>query len=354
MPPKTVPSSLFCDIVGDCSIGSCLNLADNFAKEERQIAYLVFEQLAGWAHLLKASARATQLAGDYTIRQTDWLVSRFSSAMRVEQALKTEALKKKIGLAAGIAYALLGAGALTIPPIGSVAAAFAISNPAATFVLNSYVGANAIVNAASPEVPDITGNLESWLTHTLNKIIHERAINIDYDLRDLMTGNPNHMGMTILDLLLSKDFLAPDSRLQIFLLEKEESYLFAVAVNAVWRIDRPYINWSESPSGCSYERRGHPNYLVGLPEYPNKSFWMYAIGQGRENDWLKDDQAQINGPSGLKRFHKETKKSYYITREDIVRSSLSYIAISSTMLSMVLMFQESLALSAMKASISPA
>jgi hypothetical protein len=110
--------------LGNAASEPAFHLANDLSKEEQRIAYLVFEQISNLAHLMQASARATQLAGDDKIRKTEWFVDHFSSAMRIEQALKTDALKKKIGLAAGTAYALFGTDTLTILAVGTPAISF--------------------------------------------------------------------------------------------------------------------------------------------------------------------------------------------------------------------------------------
>jgi hypothetical protein len=287
--PNASPSSLFCDVIGQCSIGSCINLSNDFSTEERQLAYLVFEQIAGIDHIMQVSARATETAGLYTLGRVGWLVDNLSSARRIEQALKTKATARKIGMAGGSAFGLMASGSLGGPE----------------------------------EISDLDGNLESWLTYTLDEIIHKRAVNIDDDLRNLMTGKVNHKGMTIFDILTNEDFLGPDPNLQMALTQVEERFFFAVSVNAVWRFDRPYLLDTDVHFGsCKWDTCGDPRYRVCLDEFPMKSFWLYNIGQGREDDTFHDDQAQVSGPSGLHRFNSASEQTYNITQEDIVRSSL--------------------------------
>lgn len=263
--PKTSPRSLFCDIFGQCSIGSCLNSSDDFSKEELQLAYLVLEQLSGVAHVMQAPVRATEIAGSYILASTNWLVDNFSSARRIEQALKTKLRARKLGMAAGAAIGLMAVGGLAAPgQIGQGFKVLQIPNLAAGILANGYVGTVAIVNAVSEEVPSLDGGLKSWLTFTLNEIIHKRATNIDDDLRNLMTSRSNYKNMTIFDVLTNEEFLGPDSGLQGILARKEERFLFAVAVNAVWRFDRPYLTHSDASSGCENDWRGHANYQVCL------------------------------------------------------------------------------------------
>ncbi|KAF1914053.1 hypothetical protein BDU57DRAFT_332080 [Ampelomyces quisqualis] len=321
--PNAAPSAMFCDIVGDCSIGSCLNLNQDSPKHEQQIAYLVFEQIAGVAHHLQAFEKATSVAGDWIIRQTHPLVKRFSSAEHVEQTLKSQATKEKVAIAIGTAFAILGAGAVSAATIGMLPAAALVPKLSYDLLAAGYFGVTGTVNALRQDVPDFSGNLEKLLTETLDKILNDWENNVNKDLRALMTGAPNHKNMTIIDVLTSGDFLGPDPDLQTFLQEQEERYLFAAAVNSAWQFDRPYILDVDAPEGgCEADDRGHSNYRVCLPEYPNKSFWLYAIGITQENDFMKDDQAQVHGPSGFHEFDSMQTATHNITREDIVRSSL--------------------------------
>jgi hypothetical protein len=324
--PNASPSSLFCDAVGQCSIGGCLNLSPDFPTPEQQLAYLVFEQMAGIAHVMKVSARAIDRGGSYILHKIGWLVDNFSSPRRIEQALKTKVQARKIALAAGAAFGLLAGGAVgaPIPFLGQATPlGLNVGHVALDLIMNAYLGAVGIVNAMSSDVPDLDGNLRSWLMYTLNEVIHERAVNIDNDLRSLMLGEANHKNTTIFDILSSKDFLGPDPNLEPALTQIEERFLFAVSVNAAWRFDRPYLLDTNVDHGrCRFDDRGDPKYRVCLDEFPTKSFWLYNIGQGRENDFFLDDQAQVSGPSGLGHFESADQQTYNITREDVVRSSL--------------------------------
>ncbi|KAH7073297.1 hypothetical protein FB567DRAFT_428776, partial [Paraphoma chrysanthemicola] len=297
--PSAAPSSFFCDVVGQCSIGSCSNLDTKYPVEERQLAYLVFEQMAGVDHAMKASARATELAGNYML---------------------------KVATTAAGAFILLAAGALGVSPFFAAGAtSMAVAGVALNMASAGYIGTVGLVNTAS-----LGGliRIQSDLTHqiqgSMNEILHIRSGSIDNDMRDLMIGNLNNGAMDITDVLLDKDFLAPDPNLQTLFRDKEEQYLFATTVNSVWRFDRPYIVEADAVTGigCTDDLRGHSAYRVCLPERPYKSFWLYAIDQGRENDKGKNDQAQVSGPTGFRHFDYARAATYNITKEDIVRSSL--------------------------------
>lgn len=137
-------SSMFCDVVGHCSINSCLNLDANVPKEKRQIVYYLFEQLSGVSHLMAGSARATDLAGSYTVNRAEILVQTYTSARRIEEAERTKALNMRIAFAAVSAATLLASGAIPfggIGQIGAAAASWSTSGIAGNLLTSGYIGA---------------------------------------------------------------------------------------------------------------------------------------------------------------------------------------------------------------------
>jgi len=98
--------------------------------------------------------------------------------------------------------------------------------------------------------------------------------------------------------------------------------LFSVSVNAAWMFDRAYIIHADAPMGCENDNGAHADYRVCLEEYPKSSFWVYALGQGKENDNFKDDQAQVSGATGFRQFNTPRSELYNLTMKDVVRSSL--------------------------------
>lgn len=128
--------------------------------------------------------------------------------------------------------------------------------------------------------------------------------------------------MTILNVLTSEEFLAPDPALQIQLQEKEEQFLFASTVDAAWAFDRPYLVQVNATMGCENDLRADTRYKICLPEFKDKSFWLYALGQGREGDFMRDDYAQINGPTNFHKFDTAGPENHNLDLTDVVRSSL--------------------------------
>ncbi|KAF2025600.1 hypothetical protein EK21DRAFT_116613 [Setomelanomma holmii] len=131
--------------------------------------------------------------------------------------------------------------------------------------INSYVGAAGIVNAVSPTHLEIVDDLANSLILSMNEVLNNRANNVDNDLRELMIGSWNNGKMTVSDILLGHEFLAPDPYLQTRLREKEE----------------------------------HRGY-----------------------DSAKDSHAKATGPTGFLRFANDNIEMHDITKEDTVRSSL--------------------------------
>ncbi|KAH5100216.1 hypothetical protein HBI88_015220 [Parastagonospora nodorum] len=322
--PKLAPSSVFCDVAGACSIGSCDNLDETLPVEGRQIIYLVFEQLSGVAHIMAVSAKATNDAGSFIKGTVDWLVDKFTTADEIEKALNRKHLIQKIVMAAVNAVVLIDSGGTAFPPL-YMADSFGLKflSAAANIIGSSYIGAAGIVNAGTADVPDYSAGVKSWLTGTLNTILENRQRKVDEDLRDLLKGGVNSKNMTIFDLLSSKDFLAPDPDLQVYQAEREKQYLLAVSVNAAWHFERPYIIDADAPpGGCESDNRGPVERRVCLREAPTNSFWLFNIGQGREGGSLKNDRAQVTAPSGWYMFDDTGSQTLNVTRKCVVRSSL--------------------------------
>ncbi|KAH4952022.1 hypothetical protein HBI38_000870 [Parastagonospora nodorum] len=190
--PKLAPSSVFCDVAGACSIGSCDNLDETLPVEVRQIIYLVFEQLSGVAHIMAVSAKATNDAGSFIKGTVDWLVDKFTTADEIEKALNRKHLIQKISWPRSMRLSSLLQAEQRFHPYTS-----------------SYIGAAGIVIAGTADVPDYSAGVKSWLTGTLNTILDNRQRKVGEDLRDLLKGRVNSKDMTVFDLLASKDFLAP-------------------------------------------------------------------------------------------------------------------------------------------------
>jgi hypothetical protein len=282
-------AALSCDTIenaGNCSIGSCLNLDDDISKEERQIAYLVFEQISGYAQVMQGLPDATRTAGDDV-----WKISNaiFDLFFHHERRLM---YSSKI-----IAY--------------------------------------------------VYSRIESksWFDGQVLSLLRKRTQRrgtIDNDFRQFMKGSPKHNNTTIVDALTTMPFLAPGPDLTETIINMEKQWLYAAAVNRIWwAFNRPYIIDSDAPMGCINDGRGHYDYRICLPEYPYRSFWLFAIGSYLENDehdsakLYNHRQAHVSGPWTFRFFNKYQNKPHNlstgiteehlfrsITQQDIVRSSL--------------------------------
>ena len=218
---------------------------------------------------------------------------------------------------------LVATAGTTFAPVFSNTQGAKLLPSVANLIGSSYIGAAGIVNSGVAEVPDYSAGVESWLTGTLNTIVDNRHHRVDEDLRDLLKGGVNSKNMTIFDLLASKDFLAPDPNLQAYQAEREKQYMYALSVNAGWRFEQVFIVHANAPpGGCLSDNRGRAEHLVCLEEKPKYSFWLFNIGQGRERDSLKNDQAQVTAPSGWHMFDDAGSQTLNVTRKCVVRSSL--------------------------------
>jgi hypothetical protein len=283
---------LSCDAVGNagnCTIGSCLNLDDDVPKEERQIAYLVFEQISGYAQVMQGLPDATRTASDYIWNTSDSIFELF---------FHHEYRR-------GTGYEASGKG-------------------------GGYVYDKA--------------QAKSWWDGEVMSIIRKRThrrATVDDDFGLFMKGLPNRNGATIVDAMTTMPFLSPGPDLMESVVNMEKKWLYAAAVNRIWwAFNRPYIVDTDAPMGCIYDGRGHYDYRICLPEYPYRSFWLWAIGSYLEFDKpgssrpLNHAQAHVSGPWTFRFFNKYHDKPHKlsndpevnlfgtITQQDMLRSSL--------------------------------
>jgi hypothetical protein len=266
--------------------------------------------------------RATALSSDHLIDTSKSLVERFTSAERVRQQLqaKIKHRKKVQGFVTGFGLMAAGYGgtiAVVSPtPVQMVAAQV-------NLIVSAYIGLQGIANQYLPEVaPDFPGMLRDGVGSTMGQVKHERITNIEKDFRNLKRGETNRAGMNIAQLLMDEHFFAPDDDLLLSLQKREEQWNFAGLMNVLWTFERPYILDVDAPEGCESDKRGPSEYRVCLPEFPNRSFWLYSIGRVEEKDTFRNDQAQVTGPYNFHAFDKENTETHLLTREDIIRSSL--------------------------------
>jgi hypothetical protein len=306
-------------MAGMCSIGSCSNLNEADSHEGRQNSYYVFEQFAGITHLFQNTAKALNDAGNYVMNRGSELVEKFSSAPRIQKSLVERRKREMLGMAVAQGILLFTAGLIGGPANPSTA--LQLGKAGADLTASTYIGIVGSLNAGRAPVADVEQKLETTFRSSFNKLLHDSSQNVSDDLRDLMIGGKNNRGQDILDIIKTAEFLEPDPALYSQLRKEIERFIFATGVNSVWQFDRAYILDTDAHGGCSNDNRGPAEYRVCLPEFPNKSFWLYAIDPSQEGDHHKNDQAQVTGPTGFHAFDHEQEEYYNITREDIVRSS---------------------------------
>lgn len=120
--PYTVSSSLFCDSVGTCSIGTCKNLIedDGTNGHDRQMALFVFEQLANAAHLFRAVEKQFDYAISKVLRHSDTIIEEFSSGPRVQNALEYQLKREQLAVEIFIALALTASAFVGFFPVFAV------------------------------------------------------------------------------------------------------------------------------------------------------------------------------------------------------------------------------------------
>lgn len=123
--PDVLGSGLFCDAVGSCSIVSCSNLIPDNGENhhDRQMALFIFEFIANYDHLLSLVRKASDDVINHILHRSDQLVEDFSSAPRIEKALKDELKKEQIGLAIATSLGLVISGGVGMIAGGPGAAA---------------------------------------------------------------------------------------------------------------------------------------------------------------------------------------------------------------------------------------
>ena len=185
----------------------------------------------------------------------------------------------------------------------------------------TYISVLGILNNAVDDVPNTSLDLESNFRTSFNELRHQSASRISEDMRKFMSGDKNIRNQTLLSIMTGKEFFAPDPDMSSRVQTESERIMYAVAVNALWGYDRAYILDTNAPlyGDCKTDLRGAIENRVCLPEFSNRTFWLYALNPSQEGD--THDQVQVHGPIGYRNFFSEHDGPYNITKEDIVRSS---------------------------------
>ncbi|KAJ4362204.1 hypothetical protein N0V95_001448 [Ascochyta clinopodiicola] len=315
--PNALTSGLFCDALGRCSIGSCTNLVpdDGSNQLDRQMALYVFEQISMADHLLQMVHKQFTDVMNNILHRSDQIVEEFSSAPRIEQAMKDELKREHLGMAVGTSLGLVVAGGF-----GFMAGP---GGAAVGLVVNTYVALVGALNEFRAN-PDFVDDLKESFKGDLGDILFKAQRSIDLELKHLMIGANNTQNRSLIDLLADSDFLEPYPELAEDLNNHFGRVVTGTAQNKMWEFHRAYILLVNNPGGCENDKtqyvRGPTEYLVCLPEHPELGFWLYSIDRSEEDDSFKDDQALVRGPTGFWRL--EGGSEYFgLTLQDVVRSS---------------------------------
>ncbi|KAF2850429.1 hypothetical protein T440DRAFT_530497 [Plenodomus tracheiphilus IPT5] len=321
--PSTAPSMGRCDLLGDCTVGTCLNFNTSQPLEDRQRAYQVMEQISGIHHLYINLYRALVEAAQYILNRSNELVTNFSSAAKVERALADEARKRKLNLAIAQAL-LLVVDSLVGGLISKDSAEIKATKLAVDLAVSTYVGIVGAYNSAQGSVPDVSAGVENILKAALNDLTHQSSMSVSADLRDLMLGAPlfTNQNRTVVDLIKEGDFLEPDPHLFEELRMQFERSFFASAVSDLWTgHERAYIvDANKEEERCFDDLR--PFIPLCSPNHNDRVYSLQSVPPTQENDHGDDDWANIAGPAGWRAFENSKISPYNISLSDILESSL--------------------------------
>ncbi|KAJ4992722.1 hypothetical protein SVAN01_01768 [Stagonosporopsis vannaccii] len=322
--PTTVSSNLFCDSIGACNIASCKNLVDDDGtnRHDRQMALYVFEQLANAAHLFQAVEREFSGAIEKVLRRKNALIEDFSSAPRIEKALKNQLRREELTMQIFQALGLMVNGVFGIAGAAALPGA-AMTAAATNMVVSTYIGVTGILHQLR-EPADIVTDVKEAFEADLN-LAHDLTVeSIKLDFHDLMIGAEDHLNRTVVDLMANSDFLEPAHDFMPKLGEHITRIVGGTAIDKLWEFDRSYFVLVENPGGCENDRtiyrRGPTEYLTCLPEHEELGFWFYSIDRSQEDDHWHNDQALVRGPTGFRRLN-GNEKYFGITMEDVARSA---------------------------------
>lgn len=98
--------------------------------------------------------------------------------------------------------------------------------------------------------------------------------------RGLTSATENYIIIEIIS--KSKFYLDFDDEFARDVEKHLEKQMVAYSMNLIWQDGRyPYIlAVNVAPGACEQNTRAHLKVRVCLPEYPDKSFWMYAMNDG--------------------------------------------------------------------------
>lgn len=322
--PSLTPSSVFCDTIGACSLFSCMNLKADLPTHDKQMAYFVFEQIAGLDHLYSSMRTGLGESAAYMTNRIPALVDRYSSVSRIQQHLEDERKKELLGLAIGSSVLLMAGGmagmVATFPAIGAVTTA---SSAAMGMVAATYVSIIGPINAARSVLPTTKASLKDQILAGLNEFSRSGLNNIARDMEKFMEGDRNERGLDLLDILKGEYFFRRDDPIQRAIRSNSDQLMWAGVVNALWAWERSYIIDANAPAGCWNDNRGPQESRVCLSERPNRAYYVYALDKSQEYaPGSGDKHARIHGPTGYRNLRDRDADAYGFSMEDVVRSSL--------------------------------
>ncbi|KAI4906435.1 hypothetical protein J4E90_010509 [Alternaria incomplexa] len=324
--PSVAPSASYCDTVGGCSF-SCQALNPSLSRHDRQMAYFLFEQIAGVDHLYKSLREGLQEGAMYADGQVPSLVARYSAASRISTQIQQEKndhkRQEKLGMAAVSALLMMAGGALAIPGF------IGLDKTAAPSMVNmassTYISVIGTINNARADPVKLPDSVEAVIRSSLNDFRHHSMISIAHESKQLMEGDKNNHGQDLLSLMQGQDFFRRDGNIQEDIMKMAERVFKHAVINALWQWERPFIVDADVPTGaCEVDFRGPTENRVCLPERPDHSYWIYALDISQENDPGKNHKALIHGPTGYRNFFEGHNSDVYgATLKDVVRSSLA-------------------------------
>jgi hypothetical protein len=186
--------------------------------------------------------------------------------------------------------------------------------------VNLYVAITGVLREFAEDT-DIVGHLKETFKGDMNDVLQgfKKAILLEWN--DIIVGDTDFKKRNIIDFMKEHGYLGPDKHLYKNMADHFGRVVAGSAMNTLWEQDRPYFVLVDNPEGCDKEksiyRRGPTEYLVCLPELPERGFWFYSIDKFHEDD---RHEAMVRGPTGF--WLLENSSKYYgITLQDVARSS---------------------------------
>ncbi|RMZ69387.1 hypothetical protein GMOD_00006181 [Pyrenophora seminiperda CCB06] len=338
--PDLLLSQLLCDTGGACSLVSCKLLKEDLSEEDKQMALYVFEQISGFHHQCTSMQTGLRNSGDYVFNAIPELVSTYSSATRIQVTIKNYRKKKEIDTSitsgmiffAGQGIAVVKALVDVITPPGGeeVSKVPAAASTTITFLSGVFDRLKNLDKLLQEEDPDYARDLRGDLRSKLNQYLHLVVDKMSDDIVAFLEGDKNSSGRDLLDVLTAGDFLIKDGVKGMEFKALSDKALFGSVINALWSWERAYVVEADVPDNqCQSDSRGPSQSRVCLDERPNKVYYLQALDQESEiaakaHTKSLDGYSRIHAPTGYRNFGEgEDNAAYGLTKEDIVRSSLS-------------------------------